>query len=100
MKKCPYCAGKRIEKKGRMPDGVEYSYLECEKCGEETLDMSQLHEVAKKYREMKIFRAKLSKWGLSLGLRIPKDLVKKYKLKDKDEIKIIPEKEGLKLIPA
>ena len=71
----------------------------CEKCGEEIVDMKQLHEVAEKYRVLKRYQVKLSKWGLSLGLRIPKELVKKYNLKNEEEVTIIPEKKGIKIIP-
>jgi antitoxin component of MazEF toxin-antitoxin module len=49
---------------------------------------------------MKRFHAKISKWGMSLGLRIPKELVQKYNFKDEEEVTMIPEKEGIKIIPA
>jgi len=81
-------------------EGVEYKYFKCSKCGEEILDMSQLHSVAQKYREMKRFNAKLSRWGMSLGLRIPKELAQRYHFKDNKEVTIIPEKEGIMIIPA
>ncbi len=84
----------------KTPEGVEYKYFKCTKCGEEIVDMSQLHNVAEKYREMKRFHAKISKWGMSLGLRIPKELVQKYRFKDNEEVTMIPEKEGIKIIPA
>ena len=84
----------------KTPDGVEYNYFRCVSCGEEILNMNQLHSVAEKYRKMKRFHAKISKWGMSLGLRIPKELVKKYNFKDEEEVTMIPEKEGIKIIPA
>ncbi|MFH1053677.1 MAG: AbrB/MazE/SpoVT family DNA-binding domain-containing protein [Candidatus Woesearchaeota archaeon] len=87
------------EYEGRYDDGVNYNYWRCQKCGEEVLDMKQLHETAKKYRKMKKHTAKISKWGMSLGLRIPKDLVKKYNFKENEEVTMIPEKEGIKIIP-
>ena len=80
------------------PEGVEYSYYKCSKCGEEIVDLKQLHSVADKYREMK--KAKLSRWGASLGLRIPKDLVKKYKLSAAKEVNIIPEKDGILILTS
>jgi antitoxin component of MazEF toxin-antitoxin module len=60
--------------------------------------MNQLHDVAKKYREMKKYQVKLSKWGLSIGLRIPKELAKKYGFRNEEEVTIIPEKEGIKVV--
>jgi DNA-directed RNA polymerase subunit RPC12/RpoP len=98
MKKCAECNKKMNEMKGNMVDGVSYNYYKCENCGREILDMSQLHAVAKSYREMKRYEAKLSKWGMSLGVRIPKELVKKYNLTGDSKVSLIPEKEGIKLI--
>ena len=57
-------------------------------------------QVASKYREMKMFHAKLTQWGQSLGLRIPKELVVKYHLKKNEEVAILPEKKGIKIIPS
>ncbi len=62
--------------------------------------MAQLHEVAEKYRTIKKYQVKLSKWGLNLGLRLPKALAEKYQLTNKSEVILIPEKDGLKIIPA
>lgn len=100
MKTCSECKGKMIEKKGKTPEGVTYSYYRCEKCGEEIVDMKQLHKVAQKYRFMKRYHAKLSKWGLSLGLRIPKELIKKYHFEKNEDVTIIPEKKGIVIIPT
>lgn len=98
-RKCSKCTGKMKELFGNTPDGVKYKYFHCEKCGDEILDMNQLHNVADKYREMKRFHAKLTKWGLSLGLRIPKEVVKRYNLSAEEEVSIIPEKKGIRIIP-
>ncbi|HLC36763.1 MAG TPA: AbrB/MazE/SpoVT family DNA-binding domain-containing protein [archaeon] len=95
---CIKCSGKMIEKKDITPEGVEYKYFKCTECGEEIVNMKQLHNVAEKYREMKKFTVKLSKWGESIGIRIPKELIKKYKLKKNEEISLIPEKKAIKII--
>ena len=100
MKKCSECDGITVELTDKTPEGVIYSYFKCKKCGEEIVDMKQLHNVAKLYRKMKRFNAKISKWGMSLGIRIPKELVKKYNFKDNGEVTMIPEKEGIKIVPA
>jgi DNA-directed RNA polymerase subunit RPC12/RpoP len=100
MKKCSECNGKMKEFTAKTPEGVEYKYFKCEKCGEEILNMEQLHNVAEKYRDLKKYHAKMSKWGQSLGIRIPKDLVKKYKFKNEKEVTILPEEKGIKIIPA
>ena len=99
MKKCSECKGQMKELKGKTPEGFEYRYYKCSKCGEEIVDMKQLHDVAQKYREMKRFHVKLSKWGMSLGVRIPKELVKRYHLRGDGEVTIVPEKEGMRIVP-
>jgi len=100
FKTCTECKGNMKELTAKTPEGFEYKYFKCEKCGEEILDMGQLHNIAQRYREMKRFHTKISKWGMSLGLRIPKELAVRYHLKDDKEVMIIPEKEGMKIIPA
>ncbi len=100
MKKCSECNGIMHELTAQTPENIEYSYYKCKKCGEEVVDMKQLHHVADQYRILKKYQVRLSKWGLSLGLRIPKELVEKYHLKDEGEVAIIPEKKGIRIIPS
>lgn len=98
MKTCSECKGIMVEKTAKTPEGVSYNYFKCDKCGEEIVDMSQLHNVAEKYMLMKKYNVKLSKWGLSIGLRIPKEIAKKYHFRDNEEVTIIPEDIGIKII--
>ncbi len=100
LKKCSECRGQMKELISKTPEGIKYTYFKCEKCKEEILDMNQLHTVAEKYREMKKFHAKVSKWGMSLGIRIPKELVQRYNFEDNKEVSIIPEDEGIRVIPG
>jgi len=100
MKKCSECGQAMKELTTKTPENVTYSYYKCERCNEEIVDMSQLHEVAEQYRTLRKYQVKLSKWGLSLGLRIPKELVEKYHLKDEDEVAIIPEKKGIRIMTS
>lgn len=100
MKTCSECQSKMVKKTARTPEGISYKYFECTKCGEEVVNMKQLHNVAEKYRTIKKYHVKLSKWGLSIGLRIPKELVKRYNLKDDKEVAIIPEDKGIKVVPS
>jgi len=100
MKTCTDCNSEMETHEAKTPEGVLYQYYKCKKCGDEIVNMTQLHEVAEKYRQMKKYHAKLTKWGLSLGVRIPKELVKKYKLKDNAEVIILPEEEGIRIMSA
>jgi DNA-directed RNA polymerase subunit RPC12/RpoP len=98
MKKCNECGKQMEEKKAFTPEGVSYHYFKCSKCGEEIVDMKQLHEVAEQYRAIKLYHAKVTRWGQSLGLRIPKVLAERYKFKANDEVALLPEKNSIKII--
>ncbi len=98
MKKCGDCRGKMEEKESKTPEGVKYKYSKCNKCGEEVVGMLQLREVSVKYRALKLFHAKMTQWGQSLGVRIPKELVERYQFKPNEEVTIIPEKEGIRIM--
>mgnify|MGYP001598807037 CR=1 FL=1 len=41
------------ELEDKTSEGIAYNYFKCDKCGEEILNMVQLHNVAEKYRLMK-----------------------------------------------
>jgi predicted RNA-binding Zn-ribbon protein involved in translation (DUF1610 family) len=100
MKRCNDCGGYMEEREAFTPEGIRYSYFKCRECGEEIVDMKQLHAVAEKYRLLKLYHAKITQWGQSLGLRIPKELAAKYHFKRNEKVTIIPEKGGIKVIPA
>ncbi|HIH24894.1 TPA: AbrB/MazE/SpoVT family DNA-binding domain-containing protein [Candidatus Woesearchaeota archaeon] len=97
MRNCPSCKKTMRSLRANTPEGVPYEYYACA-CGEEIVDMRQLHDVAQKYRDLKSYRIKLTRWGRSTGLRIPQELVKKYKLKD--EVMILPDEKGLRIVQA
>ena len=86
------------EKKGEYDEGVSYSYWHCPKCGEELIDMRQLHDVAEKYRNLKQYTVTVSKWGDSDAIRIPKELSKQYRFNTKKTVRLIPEKTGIKIV--
>jgi hypothetical protein len=98
MRTCAKCKAAMKELSGTMPDGLLYKYHKCSGCGEEIVDMGQLHALAEKYRKQKRYRAKITRWGGSMGARIPSALAKQYRLTD--EVIMIPEKEGIRIIPA
>ncbi len=98
MKTCAECKGKMVERKKKMPEGIEYSYHHCTTCGDEILDMDQLHNVAEQYRMLKRYQVTLSQWGMSVGLRIPKDLADHYNFTPKSRVVLIPEKKGILIL--
>lgn len=99
MKKCGTCGKQMEEKEAFTPEGISYKYFACPKCGDEIVDIKQLHDVADRYRAIKLYRAKVTRWGQSLGFRIPKELTTKYHLKANDEVSLIPDKNSIKIIP-
>ena len=96
-KRCTECGKAMRLDKGALPNGVPYQRWVCA-CGESVLDMEQLHELAEAYKKWKRHHVKVSKWGGSLGIRIPKELVKQYKIKANDEVALIPEKHGMRIV--
>lgn len=79
-------------------DGIPYDYFVCSVCGEEVVDRSQLYDMAERYRTMKKHDVKLSKWGSSIGLRIPRALARKYHLDEESEVTIIAEENGMRVV--
>ena len=55
------CCGKIETRRAKTPEGVPYEYSVCTKCGEEIVDMRQLHDVAQKYRDLEKYRIKLTR---------------------------------------
>lgn len=84
--------------KSTTPEGFSYRYYSCPACKEEIVDMKQLHSVEENYRKHKQYHAKLTKWGQSIGLRIPKELSQKYNLDDNNEVLLVQEKDGIKIV--
>ena len=81
-------------------DGVEFGAFRCKSCGEEIIDMKQLKVLASKYRELR--KAKeivFAKWGNSIAVRIPSDIVAEYKIKSGGNGILTKDKEGIKIIP-
>ena len=49
MRKCIQCGVEMQQLKAKTHNGVSYNYYKCKNCGEEIVDMKQMHEVAKRY---------------------------------------------------
>ena len=61
MRKCIECKGRLQELKAKTPEGICYNYYKCQKCGEEIVDMKQLHEVGEKYKTLRKYKIKHKK---------------------------------------
>jgi len=98
--KCHQCKVKMGKVKGKM-NGVEYEFFKCKKCGEELLDMQQLKELGKKHKKMRTSKeVTFAKWGNSLAIRIPKDIVDEFHLSPGKEAVLFKDKEGIRIIPS
>lgn len=97
--KCPSCRKNMKKVKDVIKqDGVDFEAYLCP-CGEEILDMKQLKVLADKYRKLRDAKSiTFSKWGNSIGIRIPGDVVQEYNIapgkkgtlsKDDDGIRIL-----------
>lgn len=99
--KCPTCNKGEMEniKDIIKQDGIEFEAFRCKLCGEEVMNMKQLKNLSQEYRKLK--QAKeitFAKWGNSLAVRIPNDIVNEYHLKSGKKGILTKDKYGIKLI--
>lgn len=82
-------------------DGIEFEAYRCSKCGEEIMTMKQLKILAGKYRTLrKAKEVTFSKWGNSIAVRIPNEIVEEYHLNAGKHGLLTKDKEGIKIIPV
>ncbi len=100
---CPFCQKGTMEKKKDImeQDGIEFEAFKCSKCGEEIMTMKQLKILAGKYRKLRSAKdIKFAKWGNSVAVRIPSDIVKEYKISVGKHGTLTKDREGIKIIPT
>ena len=95
-KKCFECSGAMDLVRGTRK-GVDYAAYRCVKCGEEIMSLDQAANYLDAAQSAKT--VSLSKWGKSLGLRIPASIVRKFRLSDKKKARITEEKGSFKVTP-
>jgi len=101
--RCPICKKGNMEriKNSMDQDNIEFEAYKCKNCGEEIMDMKQLKVLASKYRKLrKAKEVTFAKWGNSIAVRIPSEIVQEYKITSGKQGIITKEKEGIKIIPA
>ena len=101
--KCPLCNKGTMEviKDIMEQDSIAFEAYRCSHCGEEIMDMQQLKRLAAKYRKLrKAKEITFAKWGNSIAVRIPHEIVSEYKITSGKQGIIMKEKEGIKIIPA
>ncbi len=98
---CHKCKREMREIIGKMPkEKVIYKAFQCPNCGEEVLTMDQMKSLAKQYKSLReAKKTSFAKWGNSIAIRIPEELVKELKIKPGKKAQISREKESLKIVP-
>ncbi len=83
------------------PEKIDFKGIHCPKCGEEFLTMEQLKELGEKHKVWRESqKSTFTKWGNSLGIRIPSELVAALKIKPGRTAYITREKNAIKIVPA
>ncbi len=100
--KCPYCRVKMQAKKDLFgSEQIEFEEFQCPKCGEELLTMDQLKELGEKHKQWRnAQRVKFSKWGNSIGIRIPQEVITQLHIKAGGIALVKTEKNSIKIVPA
>ena len=97
-KKCPQCKTSLEKVKFDIGYGIEVESLHCNKCGFNITENNRLKTAISTLREQMSKEIKIVKVGTGLGVRLPNEVVKNYKLKRGEEIIIKPELDGIKLV--
>ena len=101
--KCPTCQKGTMEKMKDIieQDGVEFDAFKCTECGEEIMTMKQLKVLAGKYRKLRDAKdITFAKWGNSIAVRIPSEIVEQYNISPGKHGTLTKDKEGIKIIPT
>ena len=99
--KCPMCKGKMEKVQDSIKqDNVDFEAFKCNSCGEELMDMKQLKSVAKKYRKLRQSKEVMfAKWGNSIAVRIPKEIVDEFHIKSGKQALLTKDKNSIKISP-
>ncbi|MEK6973464.1 MAG: hypothetical protein AABW72_05500 [archaeon] len=96
--KCTQCKNKMKPIKFDVGYGVEIESHTCEKCGFNITDNKKLDDGLSKLRENMNKEVKIIRIGTGIGIRFPNDIAKLYSFKEKEEVLIKPELDGLKIL--
>jgi hypothetical protein len=101
--KCPVCNKGKMEKVKDVikQDGVIFDAFKCNICGEEIITMPQLKVLANKYRKLRESKeVTFAKWGNSIAVRIPRDIVDELQIRSGKQGILTKDKKGIRIIPA
>ena len=88
--KCGNCSGKMEKVKYDVGFGIVVDSYTCSNCHHNFTDEKILDRAMEKMREKMSIRVKVLKIGTGIGIRIPNEVATKMKLKNGQEVEIIP----------
>ena len=97
LKKCTECGSARVYLATGKYKGIPYTSYRCKECGDEVFTMEQAKSLANAVEDAR--KVTFSKWGETLAVRIPADVVRRLHLKPKSKGKLIEEANGFKIVP-
>lgn len=100
--KCPSCSKGTMKKikDSIEQDDIDFESYQCTTCGEEILTMQQMKVLAHKYRNLR--RSKeitFAKWGNSLAVRIPNEIVTELNISEGKHGILTRDKKGIRIMP-
>ena len=101
--KCPICnKGSMIKVTDKISkDNIEFETFRCNNCGEELMDGNQLKVLANRYHELrKAKEVNFAKWGNSIAIRIPNEIIQEYNIKPKMKALLVKDKQSIKITPS
>ncbi len=98
-KLCPQCKNRFDATQFEVGYGISVPSLHCKNCGFNLTDDSVLTTALSKLREMMKKEVKVIRIGEGLGIRFPNDVVKNYNLAFGEDMLLVPEADGIKIVP-
>ena len=96
--KCPQCQSLLKEVSFDLGYGIEVDSLHCRKCSFNITKDTTLRKILDYMRSQMSKQIKLVRVGNGVGVKIPNEFVKTYKLKKGEGILLKPESGGIKLV--
>jgi len=99
-KTCPQCKVLMQKMQYEIGYGIDVESYHCQECGFNVTEDKHLQPALKALRLKLQKEIKLVQVGNGIGVRIPNELAKSYKLKKGEAITLKPEDDGIKLVTA
>ena len=98
--KCSQCKNEMKEIIYDIGYGINVESLHCEKCGFNITEDVKLKKALSNLKNKMSKETRIIRVGTGLGVRIPNEIVKNFKLRKGEKIIVKPEADGVKLVIA